>query len=186
MKKKLMIAFILFFAFSIGSANAYTASVAIDGTMDFSFVHGFGFVVNNADVVDLNLTVFAQNQEGVLINSKGYSGAVPLNLTDEFPWDIYFTTTNSVDAFDWSFGVYPLTAGIILSVEGPSPFFLNNFFLACNDYPDGKYPLPFRVLEETFIDGAIYTYSAVPIPGAVFLFGSGLLGLLGIRRKIKN
>ena len=28
--------------------------------------------------------------------------------------------------------------------------------------------------------------SEVPIPGAVWLLGSGLIGLVGIRRKLKN
>ena len=28
--------------------------------------------------------------------------------------------------------------------------------------------------------------SSVPIPGAIWLFGSGLIGIVGIRRKLKN
>jgi hypothetical protein len=34
------------------------------------------------------------------------------------------------------------------------------------------------------IDYAGFTLSSVPIPGALWLFGSGLLGLLGVRRKM--
>ena len=183
--KKIIIAFVLVFAFSIGSANAYTAYVAIDETIDLSAVDGFGFVVNDADVADLALTVYHQD-ESLDVNSKHYVGAVPVAITATFPWDIYLTTTNSVDAFDWSFGNFPLTAGMILSVQGSSSFYFSNFFLACNDDPDGKYPLPFNVLEETIDDGAIYTYSAIPIPGAIFLFGPGLLGLIGLRRRMKK
>ena len=38
---------------------------------------------------------------------------------------------------------------------------------------------------ESFVPGEI-TVSAVPIPPAIFLLGSGLLGLLGIRRRAVN
>lgn len=33
---------------------------------------------------------------------------------------------------------------------------------------------------------AVFNTSAVPIPGAVWLLGSGLIGIVGIRRKIRN
>lgn len=37
---------------------------------------------------------------------------------------------------------------------------------------------------ETFhMDNMVYSASPVPVPAAVWLFGSGLLGLLGVRRK---
>lgn len=37
---------------------------------------------------------------------------------------------------------------------------------------------------ETFhLDNMVYSASPVPVPAAVWLFGSGLLGLLGVRRK---
>jgi len=35
------------------------------------------------------------------------------------------------------------------------------------------------------IDTARLTANAVPIPAALWLFGAGLLGLIGIRRKIE-
>jgi len=36
------------------------------------------------------------------------------------------------------------------------------------------------------IDDYYATFSAVPIPGAVWLLGSGLIGIVGVRRKIKK
>jgi hypothetical protein len=36
------------------------------------------------------------------------------------------------------------------------------------------------------LNGSDYTVKAVPIPSALLLLGGGLLGLLGIRRRVKN
>jgi hypothetical protein len=46
-----------------------------------------------------------------------------------------------------------------------------------------NFPIDYTVL----YDGTDYTITnAVPIPSALLLLGGGLLGLLGIRRKVKN
>lgn len=39
------------------------------------------------------------------------------------------------------------------------------------------------VAETYVMDNMVYSASPVPVPAAVWLFGSGLLGLLGVRRK---
>ena len=39
---------------------------------------------------------------------------------------------------------------------------------------------------ESWIRGGWAAVAPVPIPGAVWLLGSGLVGLLGFRRKIRN
>ncbi|MDH5572852.1 MAG: VPLPA-CTERM sorting domain-containing protein [Gammaproteobacteria bacterium] len=46
-------------------------------------------------------------------------------------------------------------------------------------YPIQKYPFP---NENTILNG---TVSAVPVPAAVYLFGSGLLGLIGVEKRKK-
>lgn len=38
----------------------------------------------------------------------------------------------------------------------------------------------------TFVDTAVNATAPVPVPGAVWLLGSGLLGLVGLRRKFRN
>jgi hypothetical protein len=40
----------------------------------------------------------------------------------------------------------------------------------------------FEIVQPDFVDGSV-TISAVPVPAAVWLFGSGLLGLIGIARR---
>ena len=52
-------------------------------------------------------------------------------------------------------------------------------------------PFNFALADYSYLDSSISfeglrIHQVVPIPGAILLFGSGLLGLFGIRRKIKN
>ncbi len=43
-----------------------------------------------------------------------------------------------------------------------------------------------RLYDRALSEGEIWELHTVPIPGAVWLLGSGLLGLVGIRRKLKK
>jgi hypothetical protein len=49
-----------------------------------------------------------------------------------------------------------------------------------NDWYDGTYDANIQINE------AFFDYNPVPIPSALLLFGGGLLGLIGIRRKVNN
>ena len=44
----------------------------------------------------------------------------------------------------------------------------------------------FNYLDHSILFEGVRIHQVVPIPGAIFLFGSSVLGLFGIRRKIKN
>ena len=83
------------------------------------------------------------------------------------PLEFKFDTTGG-DAFTM-FGSGSVSGGIILGASGFSGDWTNDF--------------------STILASHTYTgvISAVPIPAAVWLFGSGLIGLIGIaRRKTRN
>ena len=67
--------------------------------------------------------------------------------------------------------------GIIYAIDdvGGTPTLVN-----------GDYPLTNVLLNTTNNDGAAYAGPVVPIPAAIWLFGSGLIGLVGIARRKKS
>ena len=87
-------------------------------------------------------------------------------------------------------GQYTLGAGIYsLVVGGANPFNLATY-LADAIATNGDYTTPSAALTAYNADRLARTFnlqfSAVPIPAAVYLFGSGLIGLVGLaRRKMK-
>lgn len=101
-----------------------------------------------------------------------------------------YNAADNLDALASSLGlnwhIYNVVGGFKGRSEGPDDYCFGHF---CNDghcagwkeswegFPEG---LPRIDLEEYPCEGA---YSPVPIPGALFLLGSGIVGILGILRK---
>lgn len=87
-------------------------------------------------------------------------------------------------------GQYTLGAGIYsLVVGGANPFDLATY-LADAFATNGDYTNPSAALTAYNADRLARTFnlqfSAVPIPAAVYLFGSGLIGLVGLARRKMN
>ena len=103
------------------------------------------------------------------------------------------------------FGPEPLGFDVWTELDGEDTFYPAELFEVCG-HPDGWItaaydfsimPNPFEewiglkfngypaFIDQVVID-TVCVGSAVPIPGAVWLLGSGLVGLVGLRRKFKS
>ena len=90
-------------------------------------------------------------------------------------WDYGFTS-NGVACLDWDAEV-SLGEGYFLEIEGNSAFELTNFILGANNGD------PLDGFTVDLVDNT-YKISSIPIPGAIWLFISGLIGLVGIKRRL--
>jgi hypothetical protein len=179
MKKLVVLAAVLFTLSMLQPAHAYMVTFGVDSSLDLSVLNGFEFDIVGASVADVTFDVMFQSE----------GGAVPNAFTATFPWEIG-KTTDGVFGFDNSFGSFPLIAGTIMTLSAATPFTLANFLLADVNESSGKYPYDFSVVSSAppTAGAATYTLTAqvVPIPSAVLLFGSGLMGVVGLRRRMKK
>jgi len=199
--KKIILAICLLLIFSTTTANAYTAFVGIDDTIDLPSVVGFYFDVPSVTSDQLDLTIYYQG-DTIGVCGENRNGAVPPNIFPSlpYPWNIGpLSSPNGYLGIDLS-AIIPigynlshhLSPGIILSLElpGDTGFSLDNFILAGMN-PDGVFFYDLNIIEtpmEGCRDGGMeYTYSIVPIPGSLVLLGSGLIGLISLgRRRIRK
>lgn len=104
------------------------------------------------------------------------------NPLDNFSFDRIFTVTCNTTAGCPSTNVFvqtQATAGLMLDIgqSGSS---------AANAFAD-----PIITIDPNFVDAALFDIvfspglDVVPIPASVYLFGSGLLGLVGMARRKK-
>ncbi len=189
MKKILILTLVLLFTTGLAVANAYTVYFGIDETLDFSLVNGFGIEID-APMDTLTFEATFQNEK---INIPGtgeeIGGSVPNQMAPGFPWDFFATTVpNGISAYDASYGTFQLIPGIVLTITGGNSFSITDVIIANNNDPNGEYPHPVRLLPPRSVDNGVMMFvaSEVPIPGALYLLGSGILGLIGIGRRMKR
>lgn len=168
---KVILASILLFASASANAALINGSMSIGGGLtatggsDLSSVTGIDLtsVVGGGGTDDLSNVVFL---------TMGSGGAA--SLTSFAP------VNNFVSIEGWNFDLASLsivdqTAGL-LSLKGTGSLSGNNL-----DLTDAVFSF-----STTSMNSYSMTITAVPVPAAVWLFGSGLIGLIGAARRKKS
>ncbi len=136
-----------------------------------------------ADGLDIaGFTFWLDGDIDFVTSNQAYGPGVPLTWVKDTPHNSHF------GAADWApligGDLTPLSNGVLVSFDyegtiNPSdPFKLVKFTntSAVDLFSSGE-----MILRSFDASGA--TFAPVPIPGAVWLLGSGLIGLAGLRRK---
>lgn len=144
--------------------------------------YSFSYVSNDASVNISGMLLTPSNGAGPLTVTGGYFGAATL---------IAGSGLSPLGAFVYDNQLSPgslqkLTSnGLLFAVTGKEINIYGNS-AAANDYtymewsgsayPSGAFTPDLR---------GTFTVNAVPIPAAIWLFGAGLVGLVGVRRRFK-
>jgi hypothetical protein len=158
------------------SGISFTGSFELDGTNFLTSTAFTGFDARVENVSGFYPTAAATSHQSV----DFYAPLIfnPVTLPDEPLWEFdfggkeyeFFADTmdiNYVDGVD----------GNILVLGGTG-----NAYVDDDLFPGGKWSLTANMGDGTASFSA--TSTAVPIPAAFLLFGSGLMGLVGVRRKL--
>lgn len=171
-------------AFSGYAAAAALSFAPSESTIGAGDQIGIDVIVSGLENVDLGAFDFAVSYDDTVLSFGSY-------VLGEGLGDI-----GAGDAEDWSFG--DLGGGVINLAEiswlDDLSFQLDSFTLATLTFvgtDPGISPLSFSDVclgdnSGDSIDAALETGSVnvVPVPAAIWLFGSGLIGLAGLRRKL--
>jgi hypothetical protein len=118
-----------------------------------------------------------------LVNYVQITGGDMGNLPDSFTMEAYDSSGHLITSANTGpfsggglGGSYYVDQGT-LSLSAPDIKYIY-FYCTTHVIPDQEGGISF--------DDLVFNYQPVPIPGALWLFGSGLLGLLGIRRSVNG
>lgn len=127
---------------------------------------------------------------GLQLQEGWWEGSVTSPSKGGFAWDLVSPTPG--DPWEFTFSMYPTSSGdAYLSVEGETIYGTDPFVYdgTHNGYSFADCYLIAQIWSTT--ENASFSFTdvqatVVPIPSAVWLLGSGLIGIVGIRRKIRK
>ena len=126
-------------------------------------------------------------------NGGGWSGVQHDSMSADAPgWAVDILLTHSTSMSHAAIMVYDGSdkiTGDLYNADGGA--WANAYILSSDEdaLDDILWPDLLEAYSNTFIladSSAAYPSATVPIPGAVWLLGTGLIGILGIRRRTKN
>ena len=153
------------------------ASVGVDDIFTIDVI-GTGFVSNiDGGGVNISYNASVLNVLSVSINEVvwDFGFGISSGTTDNVAGTVNGITMNAWSAVTGDFSV----ASIQMQAVGAGDSFLSLSEYGLNPWASGG-----ALINPSFVDSSV-TVSAVPVPAAVWLFGSGLIGLISIARKKK-
>lgn len=199
MKKILGIVMLLSVVYVSSTAYAATVYVAFDDTLNFDIMTndgggltGMEIWVNAVDPLNsLTIQLQADGTEAIPVHDFGGLGLLLV------PYVEYDTTTTgaiidliskptSLDGDITAPEEMPFSAGLVWSLTHDDPFEITRIELLSYTRQDGFYLGEYQLSSPiSYLDGELYTISAVPIPSSLLLFGGGICALIGITRRKK-
>lgn len=162
----------------IGVQGIYVESGSFRATYDVSFQDGTcidlftGCNSNSEDLFAINTRLGAANAE-LLIAMGSFSDSPNLINGCESLVDCFITAPSNINASGPSGG--SVSGGTLWIQAGPGNDFPLSESLAANRFEDFT-----SVTNRTYAIWTPSAISSVPVPAAVWLFGSGLIGLIGL------
>ena len=153
-----------------GVDRPFTYTAVFDSTLDVSIAPDNGVF---AAVITFTIP-------GVGTFTSGPAGNIVVGLASDGLFGAFIGT--GVGGLNKAFGGFFSTATPVFDADTPTPSVLSGF-----TGPDDAFPVIFPltnapgdlVVNGIVTSGTTATISAVPIPSALLLFGTGLLGLIG-------
>jgi hypothetical protein len=211
-KRMARIIFVLWMVVScLLGGTAFATTIVDTGPTPTSFLSTVGLSNDGTNIYYL-AAQFTTNTAHTITDIQGYmsndtsfgvTAAISKNFYDNYlpayrPGDHIFSASFNVGStetwyglsgLDWALpaGTYWIVFEPLVGFSGsmplpfPNPLAPTAFYYSGNPYPWSSYP--YAAWE---LGIRIYDNTPVPLPGAVWLLGSGLLGLAGLRRKFKK